>query len=137
MGTDASWLFQKMTVLYLEDSPKIQNAFAGVVKIEDEDNRKPEIPSLRLGLTKSSAWRSATFDGQEHEIRFYLYNREGGSNWAKETASLIIERLHDADFPISGHALVDLQFEQSQTRYLEDIQCFQTLLDFKGLTVCD
>ncbi|HXV73159.1 MAG TPA: DUF3168 domain-containing protein, partial [Sphingomonadales bacterium] len=82
-------------------------------------------------------WSSATFDGQEHRLTFDLWTGQGGSAEAKKVAGCIIDRLHDADFPVPGHALVDLQFSSSETRYLEEEGLFLTHLVFTALTVSD
>ena len=83
------------------------------------------------------AWSSATFDGQEHELAFDLWTSGGGSAESKEIAGAIIDRLHNADFPVTGHALVDLQFSNSETRYLQEKGVFQCHLRFRALTVND
>ena len=90
-----------------------------------------------VGDSKATVWSSATFDGQEHILTFHLWTDKGGSTRSKEIAGAVIDRLHNADFPIPGHALVDMQFESSETRYKEESDLFHCRLTFKGLTVSD
>ena len=52
-------------------------------------------------------------------------------------ASALIDELHNSDFPIPGHALVDLQFESSLTRFVESRRLYHCTVTFKGLTVSD
>jgi len=94
-----------------------------------------------LGPNQTKGWRSHAFDGQEHRIRLIAYNRDGGSDMARKLVNATIGELHDADFPVPGHALVDLQFEFSETRYIqkpdEQEGVFETKMEFKALTVSD
>lgn len=60
-----------------------------------------------------------------------------GDKHIKQIASIVIERLHNADLPIPGHALVDLQFEASETRHWQDKQLEHCRLEFSALTVSD
>ena len=95
------------------------------------------VPCLAFGDFESRAWRSAAFDGQEHDITLHLFTGEGGAERSKEAAGTIIDRLHNADFRLPGHALVDLQFESSETRFAEGLSAWHCKLRFKALTVAD
>jgi Protein of unknown function (DUF3168) len=95
------------------------------------------VPCLAFGDFESRAWRSAAFDGQEHDIRLELWTGEGGAEASKAAAGEIIDRLHNADFRLAGHTLVDLQFESAETRFHPDRQAWHCRLRFKALTVAD
>lgn len=100
-----------------------------------DDQGRPSI-ILRSGTARS--WHSATFDGQEHALVLDVFCKRRGPD-TQEISSAIIERLHDADLPINGHALVSLDFECSETTAAEDPGdgIDQCRLYFKALTIGD
>lgn len=137
MGTDASWPLQQAILDRLKSSKAICTHLGMPPAILDQGEAGEGYPFLRLGASRAKAWHSATFDGQEHEIIMHLWNRDGGSNRSKEMAAALVDELHDADFPVPGHALVDLQFDSSETRFSEPEAAYHCQLTFKGLTVSD
>jgi len=137
MGADASWPLQAGLLQHLNSCLSLKKHLGKPPRIFEESQKTGEFPELLLGDTSSKSWSSATFDGQEHEINFHLWTSDGGSALAKKIAGCVIDRLHDADFPVPGHALVDLQFSSSETRYLQEKGVFHTKMAFKALTVSD
>lgn len=137
MLNDAALNLQRQVISQLETNASLQSEMGGKFDVQDQASSIKTIPRIVIGDTKSFAWHSATFDGQEHEFRVIVWSKSGGSDKAKSIASAIMAVLHNADFPINGHALVDLQFEKSETRYKEDIEGHQTIIHFKALTVAD
>ena len=144
MGADATWPLQQGLVKHLEQDLSLKKHFNNTLKILDQHECACEgraagagFPQVILGDNFAKAWSSATFEGQEHELTLHLWTNDGGSPASKQIAGIIIDRLHNADFPVSGHALVDLQFASSETRYREDLGRFHCCLQFKALTVSD
>lgn len=139
MSTDASWPLQNA----ISDALSGHQTLGAYLDLDASPNMisradtETALPRLVLGDSESRAWRSATFDGQEHEISLHLWSSKGGSGESKKIASMVIELLHDADLPLPGHALVDLQFESSETRHIPASDQYHCLLTFKGLTVSD
>jgi len=52
-------------------------------------------------------------------------------------AAAVTERLHDADLPLPGHALIELQFERSESRFLDEDDIAACQMVFRALTVED
>lgn len=137
MSSDAALPLQREMIMQLQNNDVLQDQMGGSFVIMDKNKELHSYPVILLGETRAFAWQSATFDGQEHEVQLTVLNNIGGSDKAKSISSAIIGVLHNADFPVNGHALVDMQFEKSETKYLEDCKCFQSVIYFKALTVCD
>lgn len=137
MSADATWPLQKGLLEHLKSDLSLKKHLSDPARIYDQQEKGEGYPKLTLGDSLAKAWSSATFDGQEHEITLHLWTSEGGSRASKEVAGLVIDRLHNADFPVPGHALVDLQFASSETRYKEEQGLFHCRLAFKALTVSD
>ena len=137
MSADATWPLQKGLLGHLRSDLSVKKHLGKTMRIYDQQERGEGYPYLALGDSHTKAWSSATFDGQEHDITLHLWISDGGSAASKEIAGAVIDRLHNADFPIPGHALVDMQFASSETRYQEDRGLFHCRLTFKALTVSD
>lgn len=137
MGADASWPLQQGLLDHLKNCKSIRKYLGTPPRILTQGEKSGNYPELVMGDSTVKAWSSATFDGQEHRLCFDLWTSGGGSAEAKKVAGAVIDRLHDADFPVPGHALVDLQFASSETRYLEEEGVFLTRLAFTALTVSD
>ncbi len=151
MGTDAAWPLHKAITTVLAESKELQTYLGDPPRVFDGFAPEAPMPHLAFGDSRSRAWQSATFDGQEHEITLHLWSPPDDADQSRRIAGVIINLLHDADLPVPGHALVDMQFESSETRYLAgagegngrrggngsgDKAC-HCLLTFKGLTVSD
>ena len=137
MSADATWPLQQGLLFHLKADTKLNKHLGQPMRLYDQVEKPEGFPYLVMGDSQTSAWSSATFDGQEHEITMHLWTNDGGSAAAKEIAGAVIDRLHDADFTVAGHALVDMQFASSETRYKEEQGRFHCRLVFKALTVSD
>lgn len=132
----ASWALHRAILGAVRNSESLKTLI-GEGRVFDQDDKVSDYPHIRIGSSRADAWQSATFDGCEHEMSFEIWSKEGGTDRAKHIASELITLLHDADWPIAGHALVDFQFESSNTQYRKDKKAYQTTVRFKGLTVQD
>lgn len=153
MGADAAWPLHKAISTTLAESKKLQSYLGNPLRLSDSHTPETPLPRLAFGDSRSRAWQSATFDGQEHEITLHLWSSPDDADQSRKIAGVIINLLHDADLPVPGHALVDLQFESSETRYISGENngalapggtsgpageaAYHCLLTFKGLTVSD
>lgn len=137
MTKDATYPLHRGLVEHLKKGKEIHRHLGAPPRIYDSPAGRDVTPRLEFGECRARAWSSATFDGQEHDIVFNLYTGEGGAAASKEAAGAIIDRLHNADFPVPGHALVDLQFESSETRFHGQGEGAHCRLAFRALTVSD
>jgi hypothetical protein len=137
MSNDAALKLHRQVISNLENNTDLQLEMGGQFQLFDQSDKTNICPRIVLGDTKSFAWHSATFDGQEHELLLIVWSKKGGGDKAKSISSAVMGVLHNADFPIEGNALVDLQFEKSETRYMENLNLYQTIMYFKALTVAD
>ena len=137
MGTDADWPLQRAVLDALRRDQAVRSHLGDPPRILDRPDPAADLPLLIYGAGRSRSWHSATFDGQEHDIVLDLRSGAGGSGRVREIAASIIDVLHDADLPLPGHALIDLQFEESETRFEEADGSYRCKLRFKGLTVAD
>lgn len=94
-------------------------------------------PYMVFGKRDTRIWRSVTFDGEHHRINLELYCGDVRLRKAKIYAHDIIKTLHGADFPLKGHALIEIQHEQAEYIKLADRNEYLVRLLFTVLTVAD
>ncbi|MFQ5348419.1 MAG: DUF3168 domain-containing protein [Rhodothalassiaceae bacterium] len=136
MGADASWPLRRGIFAKLETDRAV-GAWCAAYRGDGsgEAGRRPgDLVSLERWHAR--AWHSATFDGQEHEIRLAA---ELACDEAEAAAlgAAIVACLHDADIAIPGHALIELSFESNEIRYDAERARCRCRWCFRALTVSD
>lgn len=135
MTTDASWPLQRAILSALRDDAALAALLGAGDRIFGSVEAREETPCVCYGDSVARVWHSATFDGQEHDIRLELFCGEGDAP-VRKIAAAVIGLLHDADLPIPGHALIELEFMSSETRPSAD-GATHCRMEFHGLTVSD
>lgn len=78
-----------------------------------------------------------TFDGEHHRIELEVYCGAVTIKRAKSFIKDIVTSLHDADFPLTGHALIEIQYDQAEYIKMTDNTEYMVRLLFTVLTVSD
>ena len=94
-------------------------------------------PYLVFGDNDSRAWRSVTFDGEHHRIKIEIYCGAVTLKTARIYVMDIVSSLQDADFPLKGHALIEIQYNQAEYIKMADNTEYMARLLFTVLTVSD
>lgn len=94
-------------------------------------------PYMVFGKRDTRLWRSVTFDGEHHRIYLELYCGDVRLQQAKIYAHDIIKTLQGADFPLKGHALIEILHDQAEYIKLADRNEYLVRLLFTVLTVAD
>ncbi len=94
-------------------------------------------PFLIFGDCETRPWRSVTFDGDHHRLYLELYSGDAEHDKTEGYVTSVINTMNDADFPIKGYTLIELQYEKTQ--YIKKANKNENLvrLLFTILTVCD
>jgi len=135
MGADASWPLERAILAALRESEAIRTLLGETGAIVS-GTRSGATPLVAYAGATARAWHSATFDGQDHEVTLLL---QTGSEDLEigALAEAVTDRLQDADLPIPGHALIELQFERSETRSCDKSGISSCRMVFRALTVED
>lgn len=80
------------------------------ISVHVEKSASMHIPAIHLYQAVTRPWHSATFDGEEHELIFAV-EESANSSCMKD---IMINRLHDADINIPGHALIELVWMKTE-----------------------
>ncbi|MCK5575662.1 MAG: DUF3168 domain-containing protein [Sphingomonadales bacterium] len=138
MSIDVSWPLRCAVKDKINNDEDVKLTMGKIPLVMDGGaSGSADLPFIYIGNTSSQAWHSATFDGQEHELDIHVVAAIDGGAHVQEISGAVINTLHDADLLLKGHALVDLQFERSETHECFDRKQFHTTVSFKALTVSD
>lgn len=117
---------------------KFKNHFKSPLTLVDPtEELKVDFPKIIMGSSKVYAWQSMSFDGQEHELTLNIWSREGGTEEIINISGQLMELIHNAEFNMDGHVLIDFQFSSSETRYIESSEKYHCKMTFKAITIAD
>jgi len=135
MGVDASWPLQRAILAALREDGRVHALLGEAGEVTTEADTQVR-PAIAFAGAVVRAWHSATFDGQDHEITLLLRTSSAGPAIG-ELSAAVIDVLHDADLPLPGHALIELEFERSETRPSGSDAGAHCRMTFRALTVSD
>jgi Protein of unknown function (DUF3168) len=137
MSGDAAPAFFDSLLRFIEGDSEVKAAFDGELTIRDRHHRLDTLPALYWGNCCSSRWRGAAFEGNKHEFDLLVFSFNDGLAGSRALAGVLIGLLHDCDFVLPGHALVDFQFKSAKTVWDQHEGCYVGKLRFCALTVSD
>lgn len=151
MGNDASWgVNQALKKIILNDSG-LQDCFkeyhdehgygfcfSNPASLpQDGDKTCQNIKAfINIGKVRTRAWKSASFDGQSHNIHINIQDISPCNDGVNKVVSRLITLFHDCELTIKNHAVVEFQFEWSETTELIK-GGWRAELCFHALTISD
>jgi hypothetical protein len=103
-------------------------------RVYDAPPRNAVFPYVALGPAGVTDWSTGTEAGAEHALAITVWSRERGKRACHEILAAVEAALHDADLTLSGHALVNLRFERSETRRETDGITWRGTAHFRAVT---
>lgn len=103
-------------------------------RIYDHAPASAPFPYVTFGRASHYDWGTTTEDGDEHIFTIHVWSRTKGRAEALAIMAAVRARLHDADLTLSGHALVNLREEMSETRFEDDHDVHHGSLRFRAVT---
>jgi hypothetical protein len=103
-------------------------------RVYDAPPRNAAFPYVALGPAGVTDWSTSTEAGAEHALAITVWSRERGKRACHEILAAVEAALHDADLTLSGHALVNLRFERSETRRETDGITWRGTAHFRAVT---
>ncbi|MFZ5609867.1 MAG: tail completion protein gp17 [Pseudomonadota bacterium] len=102
----------------LQNDAKLQALAKAPVVVADQASPSACPRTVRIAGKKSWPWRSATFEGSQHQlvIEAEIEDEDDGAR-AKAFCDAVILRLNDAELNLPGHALIDLTLASAETRF--------------------
>ena len=120
MSADSSWELQQAIYTALTGDATLMAMIQGV---HDHVPQGAAFPYVTVGEATARDWSAVGLNGIEATLILNVWSRARGRKEAKQIMAEMHRILDDANLAVSGHALVDLRFEFSET-----------MLDPDGLT---
>jgi hypothetical protein len=149
MGNDASWNINQAIKKVILNDELLRSCFGGesandgfsfAPPLIDLNNNggKEELPRafISIGKVRTRAWKSASFDGQSHDVHLKIKHFTACNDALNKAVSRLITLFHDCELKIENHAVVEFQFEWSETAELVK-GGWQAEICFHALTVSD
>ena len=112
MSADSSWELQQAVFTALTGDAPLMAMVQGVY---DHVPQGAAFPYVTVGESSARPWRAVSLDGVETTLILHVWSRERGRKQAKQIMAEMHRILDDADLTLSGHVLVSISFEFSQT----------------------
>ena len=109
-------------------------ALLGGAKVFDDVPRASDFPYVTFGQSIERDWSTGGDDGGEHLITLHVWSRENGRREVHEIVGAVREALHLQDLNVSGHRLVNLRHEFSDTRREADGETYHGVVRFRAVT---
>lgn len=109
-------------------------AALGGERVYDDVPVRSEFPYLTFGQITERDWSTSTDEGSEHAITLHVWSRGRGRKETDSVLAVVRAALHDQDLAMSGHRLVNLRHEFSETRRDGDGETFHGIARFRAVT---
>ncbi|MBX9925513.1 MAG: DUF3168 domain-containing protein [Hyphomicrobiaceae bacterium] len=131
---DASLSLQAALVTTLTSDPTLLALTGGASRVFDFVPPRTPYPYVTIGQTLERDWATGTEPGSEHVVTLQIWSRTNGRREAAVMAKAIRDALHDAPLTLTGHRLVNLRHEFTETRRDSDGETIRGLVRFRAVT---
>lgn len=131
MSADSSWPLQEAVHAALTGDAPLMAMVTGVF---DHVPAETAFPYITMGENTARHWGAAGLDGVEATLTLHAWSRARGRRQVKEIIAAIHRILHDANLAVTGHALVNLRFEYTETVLESDGITYHGLARFRAVT---
>lgn len=109
-------------------------ALLGSAKIYDDVPQRTDFPYVSFGQSTERDWSTATEDGAEHLVTLHVWSRAVGRKEVRTILEAVRAVLHDAVLTLTGHRLVNLRHEFSDTRRDPDGETYHGIVRYRAVT---
>ena len=109
-------------------------ALLGGARVYDEAPRGTEPPYVTFGDARTRDWSTASDQGAEHFVVLEVWTQHRGAGAALTIAARIEKLLHDATLTLEDHRLINLRFEQIESRRENQGRFARASLRFRAVT---
>jgi Protein of unknown function (DUF3168) len=106
----------------------------GGPRIHDHVPPSAPTPYVTFGQSIERDWSTGSEEGREHTLTLNVWSRSPGRRETHEIAALVRAALHNAALVLTGHRLVNLRHELTESRRDPDGETFQAILRFRATT---
>ena len=112
MSPDSSWELQQAIHTALTGDAPLMAMITGV---HDHVPQDTAFPYVTIGALTAREWGAAGVEGVETTLMLHAWSRSRGRKETKQIVAEVHRIMHDANLTVTGHELVNLRFELTQT----------------------
>jgi len=128
-----AWELQKAIYSRLvADAPLL--ALLGGARIYDDVPRGAAFPYVTFGPNTTRDWSTGTEPGSEHTVTLRTWTKAGGEKEVHLLLEAIRTALHDITLTLTGHRLVSLRHELSDSARASDGEIYAGVARFRAVT---
>ena len=128
----ASWALQQAIFATLSTDTAVTDAVGD--RIYDAVPRGSAYPYIVIGDDKESDWSTATEPGSAHALTIHIWSRAAGRRETRLAAEAVIAALNGAELALTGQALIDLRWLESESTRESDGETVHAQLRFRAVT---
>lgn len=131
--SSASWFLQVAIHQALTTSPAVTSLLGGA-HVYDHVPRDQGFPFVSFGVTSERDWSTGSDAGGEHIVTLHVWSKAAGRHEADHIAAAVRAVLHDQALILTGHRLVNLRQEITETRREVDNEIYHGVIRFRAVT---
>jgi hypothetical protein len=132
--SSSSWALQGAIFAALCADAGLKSVLGDPPRVYDEVPREAVMPYLVIGDGKESDWSTATDTGTEHALVLHVWSRARGRKESKTIAEAVRAALDGAGLALTGHTLIDIQYQSSEFLRRSDGRTYHAILRFRAVT---
>ena len=129
----SSWALQQAIYATLAADAALI-ALIGPPRLYDDVPPGAQFPYLTLGQSITRDWSTSSERGDEHTLTLHVWSRAGGRREVHEIMGVVKTVLHDRALALSGHRLVNLRHDRSESSREPDGKTYHGLVRLRAVT---
>ena len=115
MTADSQWALQQAVFTALSGDAALQALVGNPARVYDQVPQDAAFPYVVVGEVTARPFDSKTEDGMEQTVTVHSWSRYRGLKETKQIMAAVVDALDRQALGVTGHDLVLLRFEFSQT----------------------
>jgi hypothetical protein len=129
----ASWALQQAIFATLSTDDGMKDLLGDPPRVFDAPPRDAAFPYCVIGEGQASDWSTATEAGSEHILAVHVWSRASGHREAKLVADAVKDALDGAELSVTGQALIDLKWLDTNVTRDADGETIRAVLRFRAV----
>ena len=129
----AAWAMQKALYAVLSANAGLKTEIGDPPRIHDDPPPDAVFPYIVLNESRAAPLAGVD-DAIEHNIRIEIISRHAGRREVKRLIDVLYDALHDADFAVEGHHLVNIRFVFGDVFARFDLKLYRGVARFRAVT---
>lgn len=120
MTADAQWAVQQAVYQVLVGDAALQGLLGSPPQVFDHVPQGAGFPYVVIGESTAKEFDTKTEKGMEQTLVIHTWSQAQGMRQTKDIMAAVVAALDRKDLNLTGHSLILLRFESSQTQLDDD-----------------